>query len=90
MRVAIRGGSIVQGDAVSRTDLLIEDDRIAHVGNLDGVSSDVTLDASDCYVMPGGIDVHTHMEYPVAGFTAWTQDDFEAGVASGRVVYGSR
>lgn len=79
MRVAIRGGSIVQGDAVSRTDLLIEDDRIAHVGNLDGVSSDVTLDASDCYVMPGGIDVHTHMEYPVAGFTAWTQDDFEAG-----------
>lgn len=79
MRIAVRGGSIVQGDAVSRSDLLVVDDRIAHIGDLDDMSVDATLDASGCYVMPGGIDVHTHMEYPVAGFTAWTHDDFERG-----------
>lgn len=78
-RIAVRGGSIVQGDAIARSDLLVVDDRIAHVGDLGDLSFDATLDASGCYVMPGGIDVHTHMEYPVAGFTAWTHDDFETG-----------
>lgn len=79
MRIVVRGGLLVQGDAITQSDLLVVDDRIVHVGDLGDASFDATLDASGCYVMPGGIDVHTHMEYPVAGFTAWTHDDFEKG-----------
>jgi dihydropyrimidinase len=49
--------------------------RIAAIGT--GLTGDTTLDASGCYVMPGGIDPHTHMEMPFMG--TQSADDFLSG-----------
>ena len=71
----IIGGTVVNADLSERADVLIEDGKIIAVGkNLKG---DKTIDATGCYVMPGGIDPHTHMDMPFMGTT--TADDFESG-----------
>jgi dihydropyrimidinase len=58
-----------------KSDVLIEDGVITEMGqNLRG---DDEPDATGCYVMPGGIDPHTHLEMPFAG--TYSTDDFESG-----------
>jgi dihydropyrimidinase len=74
----IRGGTVVNHDHSLRADVLIEEGRIAAVGH--GLSGQITIDAGGCYVMPGGIDPHTHMDMPFMGTT--TADDFESGTAA--------
>ena len=55
----IKNGTIVTADLTYKADVLIEGGRITHIGaNLVG---DTMLDATGCYVMPGGIDPHTHL-----------------------------
>ncbi len=59
----VRGGRVVDGDGVVRADVAIRGGTIAAVGpNLDAVA-ERTIDASDCYVLPGILDVHTHPVY---------------------------
>ena len=71
----IRGGTVVNHDHSVRTDVLIDDGKIIAIGkNLVG---DEVIDAGGCFVMPGGIDPHTHMDMPFMGTT--TADDFESG-----------
>jgi dihydropyrimidinase len=71
----IKNGTIVTADLTYEADLRIEDGKIAEIGqNLGGGE---TLDASGCYVMPGGIDPHTHLEMPFMG--TYSTDDFESG-----------
>jgi dihydropyrimidinase len=75
MTTVIRNGTIVTADLTYRADVLIEGGRITHIGqNLVGTT---TLDATGCYVMPGGIDPHTHLEMPFMG--TYSTDDFESG-----------
>jgi len=75
MSTVIKGGTIVTHDLTYKADVLIEGDKIAAIGpNLTG---DEVLDASGCYVMPGGIDPHTHLEMPFMG--TYSTDDFESG-----------
>lgn len=71
----IRGGTVVTADLTYKADVLVEDGRIAAIGA--GLSGDRVLDASGCYVMPGGIDPHTHLEMPFMG--TYSADDFESG-----------
>lgn len=75
MSSVIKGGTIVTADRTHKADVLIEHGRIAKIG--DGLSADEVLDASGCYVMPGGIDPHTHLEMPFMG--TYSSDDFESG-----------
>ncbi|MEO8758726.1 MAG: dihydropyrimidinase [Devosia sp.] len=71
----IKNGTIVTADLSYKADVRVEDGRITEIGqNLSG--GDV-LDASGCYVMPGGIDPHTHLEMPFMG--TYSTDDFESG-----------
>ena len=71
----IRNGTIVTADLTYKADVLIEGGRITHIGqNLVGTT---ILDATGCYVMPGGIDPHTHLEMPFMG--TYSTDDFESG-----------
>jgi dihydropyrimidinase len=71
----IRNGTIVTADLTYKADVLIEGGVITAIGpNLVG---DEVLDASGCYVMPGGIDPHTHLEMPFMG--TYSADDFESG-----------
>jgi dihydroorotase len=60
--IAIRGGTVVDQAGERRADVLVRDGRIAEVGA--SVNGDVTLDASDCYVSPGFVDLHVHLREP--------------------------
>lgn len=56
----IRGGTVVLGGSVSQQDLLIKGEKIAAVGDLNGFHADVTIDAGELLVLPGGVDTHIH------------------------------
>jgi len=75
MSTVIKGGTIVTADRTYKGDVLVEDGRITEIG--DSLSGTETLDAAGCFVMPGGIDPHTHLEMPFMG--TYSTDDFESG-----------
>ena len=75
MTKVIKGGTIVTADRTYKADVKIEDGIITEIGQ--NLSGDETLDATDCYIMPGGIDPHTHLEMPFMG--TYSSDDFESG-----------
>jgi dihydropyrimidinase len=75
MRTVISGGTVVTASDTYPADVLIEDERVAAIGS--GFSGDATIDARGMYVIPGGIDVHTHLEMPFGGTVS--SDDFFTG-----------
>lgn len=75
MTTIIKNGTIVTADLTYKADVLIEGGKIAAIGQ--GLVGDTVLDATGCYVMPGGIDPHTHLEMPFMG--TYSTDDFESG-----------
>ena len=75
MSKVIKNGTIVTADRQWRADLLIEGETIAAIGA--DLRGDETIDATDAYVIPGGIDPHTHLEMPFMGTTA--AETFESG-----------
>jgi dihydropyrimidinase len=78
MSLLIRGGTVINHDHSRRADVLIDGESIAAVGaSLDPPVGTETIDAGGCYVMPGGIDPHTHLELPFMGSVS--ADDFEWG-----------
>jgi dihydropyrimidinase len=80
MRTLITGGSVVSATGASPADVLLDGETIAAVlrpGLGDAFTVDSRVDATGCYVVPGGIDAHTHMEMPFGGTTA--SDTFETG-----------
>ena len=80
--VLIRGGTVVNADRAFKADVLCQDGRIAAVGEgLQAPGGATVVDAGGQYVMPGGIDPHTHMQLPFMGAT--TMDDFFTGTAAG-------
>ncbi|MBJ7309714.1 dihydropyrimidinase [Rugamonas sp. CCM 8940] len=82
MTTIIRGGTVVNADRAFRADVLCYGDKIVAVGeNLEAPHSALVIDAGGQYVMPGGIDTHTHMNLPFMGTV--TQDDFFSGTAAG-------
>src|SRR5262245_16530748 len=78
LETVIRGGTIVTADDTYRADVGIQDGKIAVIGlELEGAS---TIDASGKLVMPGGIDVHTHLDMPFGGTV--TADDWTSGTVA--------
>jgi len=75
MRTLIAGGTVVTASDTYQADVLIEDEKITGVGH--GFKADKTIDATGKYVIPGGIDVHTHLDMPFGGTVA--SDDFFTG-----------
>lgn len=75
MSKVIKGGTIVTADLTYKADVKIEGGVITEIG--DNLSADTVLDATGCYIMPGGIDPHTHLEMPFMG--TYSTDDFESG-----------
>lgn len=81
-RTLIRGGLVVTAAEEVHADVLIEAGRIAALAahGSDAAASfaaDTVIDATGRYVVPGGVDAHTHMEMPFGGTTA--SDTFETG-----------
>jgi dihydropyrimidinase len=77
MRILISNGTVVNADASTEADVLVDGEQIALVGRNLEVEADRTIDASGKYVIPGAIDVHTHMELPFGG--TFAKDTFETG-----------
>ncbi|PTV95370.1 dihydropyrimidinase [Rhodobacter aestuarii] len=75
MSTVIKNGTIVTADLTYKADVLVEGGQIAAIGQ--GLVGDEVIDATGCYVMPGGIDPHTHLEMPFMG--TYSADDFESG-----------
>jgi len=80
MRTLITNGTVVTADGSYLADVLIDGETIAQIGRDPAggtVAADETIDATGRYVIPGGIDVHTHMELPFGG--TFAKDTFETG-----------
>src|SRR5262249_33177320 len=73
----IRNGRIVTAQDSYQADILIENELITVIGRDLNVPADIIIDASGVLVIPGGVDVHTHMDLPFGGTTR--SDDFETG-----------
>ncbi len=82
MRTLITNGTVVNADVSTQADVLVDGEQIVAVGrglagsDL-GAGAERTVDASGKYVIPGAIDVHTHMELPFGG--TFAKDTFETG-----------
>lgn len=81
-RLLIKGGRIVTATDDYAGDVLIEDGKIAAISApsrsaVFEISDVKTIDATGKLVIPGGIDVHTHLDMPFGGTTS--ADDFESG-----------
>ena len=82
MSVLIKGGTVVTAEQSFRADVLCTDGKITQVGpDLDAADGIEVVDAGGQYVMPGGIDPHTHMQLPFMGTVA--SEDFYTGTAAG-------
>ncbi|MEO7273146.1 MAG: dihydropyrimidinase [Vicinamibacterales bacterium] len=77
MSLLIRNGTVVTATDMYRGDVYIEGERITTIGSALTMPADRVIDATDKYVLPGGIDVHTHLDMPFGGTTS--ADDFESG-----------
>ncbi|GGV05326.1 dihydropyrimidinase [Streptomyces spectabilis] len=81
-RTLIRGGLVVTAAEEVHADVLIEDGRIAALAARGteaaaAWTADRVIDAREKYVIPGGVDAHTHMELPFGG--TFASDSFETG-----------
>ncbi|MEW2527758.1 dihydropyrimidinase [Streptomyces sp. NPDC047071] len=81
-RTLIRGGLVVTAAEELHADVLVEDGRIAALAARGteaaaAWTADRVIDASEKYVIPGGVDAHTHMELPFGG--TFASDSFETG-----------
>jgi len=80
--VLIKGGTVVTADDTFRADVLCSDGKIQAVSEGINAPADCeVVDAAGQYVMPGGIDPHTHMQLPFMGTVA--SEDFYSGTAAG-------
>jgi dihydropyrimidinase len=81
MSVLIQGGTVVTAEQMFRADVLTDGGKIVGVGEkLDAPAGAQVVDAGGQYVMPGGIDPHTHMQLPFMGTVA--SEDFFTGTAA--------
>jgi dihydropyrimidinase len=80
VRTLIQGGTVVTAADTTRADVLVDGEKVVAVGTGLDAGAERTVDATGRYVMPGAIDVHTHMEMPFGG--TFSADDFATGTAA--------
>ena len=77
MSLLIKGGTVVSDGVRTKADVLVEGERIVKVEPFIRADATETIQADGKYVLPGAIDVHTHMQLPVSGTVS--ADDFFTG-----------
>ncbi|MBS98020.1 MAG: dihydropyrimidinase [Oceanospirillaceae bacterium] len=82
MALLIKNGTVINADQTLKADVLCDNGKIIAVGpDLNAPADAEVVDASGQYVMPGGIDPHTHMQLPFMGTVA--SEDFYTGTRAG-------
>ncbi len=81
MSLLIKNGTVVTASETVKADVYIEGEKVHTIGTALSMKADQTIDASGCYLFPGGIDAHTHMDLPFMG--TFSSDDFESGTLAG-------
>lgn len=82
MALLIKNGTVINADQTLKADVLCDNGKIVAVGpDLDIPAGTEVIDATGQYVMPGGIDPHTHMQLPFMGTVA--SEDFYSGTRAG-------
>jgi dihydropyrimidinase len=80
MTTLIKNGTIITATDTYKADLLVKNGVISEIGReISKIASEI-IDAADKWVLPGAVDVHTHMDSQCDGMT--TVDDFETGTAA--------
>ena len=81
MSLLIKNGTVVTSDLTYKADVYCEHGKINRIGTKLAVKADRVIDAEGLFIMPGGIDPHTHMELPFMGTVA--SETFFTGTAAG-------
>ncbi|WP_299541390.1 dihydropyrimidinase [uncultured Streptomyces sp.] len=78
-RTLITGGLVITASDELHVDVLVDEGRVVALATpgSHGWTADRTIDATGKYVVPGGVDAHTHMEMPFGG--TYAADTFETG-----------
>ena len=82
MRTIVVNGTVINAEGRVAADVVIEGERIVSVvrrsaGAVDAGPDDVVIDAAGCFVIPGGVDAHVHMQLDTG--TMVSSDSFESG-----------
>ena len=77
MSVLIKNGRIITSEKDYTADIFLEKETVTAIGPKLGNQATKVIDAAGQYVIPGGIDVHTHMDLPFGGTAS--SDDFATG-----------
>jgi dihydropyrimidinase len=77
VKTLIQNGTVVTATETLNADVLVEDEKVAAIALDLDVPADTVIDATDRYVIPGGVDVHTHFDLPFGG--TFCSDDFGSG-----------
>src|SRR5829696_1959362 len=80
MSVLIKGGRVITAADDYVADIYVENETVSLIGESLDVDADKVIDAAGKYVLPGGVDPHTHLDMPFGGTV--TIDDVESGQAS--------
>lgn len=83
MSLMLRNGTVVTSSTVSVMDVYVEGDQIVAMGRALPHEASEVVDVQGKYVLPGGVDVHTHLDAPVG--TTVTADDFASGTVAAAV-----
>ena len=75
--LVIRNGTIVTATDTFQADLLVENEKVVAISKNLSARAEREIDATGCYIFPGGIDAHTHLDLPFMGTSS--SDDFETG-----------
>lgn len=83
MATTLTGGTIITAVDCYQADVRMEGEKIAAIGQHVQQAGDIQIDARGCFLLPGGIDPHTHFDLPVGETT--TADDFSSGTKAAAV-----
>jgi len=83
MGILIKGGTVVSATESRKLDVLVSGEMIARVDAGISEAGHEVVDATGLLVMPGGIDVHTHLDMPFGGTTS--ADDYVTGTQAAAV-----